>query len=139
MSMNVPNDSTRNRCETCGSGSLDVVSRIIVVKTMRDSVPCVCGETEEAAYSITECESRHMSALPLEIYDYPALPEEAMTEWIERDGGVLTERVFCHRCADEVNRASVRSVASATQPLEVVCRCGSCGHQTAIPDRDIAL
>jgi len=47
MSMNVPNDSTRNRCKTCGSGSLDVVSRIIVVKTIRDSVPCVCGETRE--------------------------------------------------------------------------------------------
>ncbi len=119
------------RCKACGCGALDVVQTIILVERFRESVPCKCGESKEAAHSITELEARHISSVSLELNDRPALPEELVNEWIERDGGVVREVVSSDRCAENADgTSSERSTEAQNQRVEVVCRCASCGHDT---------
>lgn len=42
-----------DKCEACGSGSLDVVTRIISLETIRESVRCVCGESPIARTKVS--------------------------------------------------------------------------------------
>ena len=130
-----------HRCEACGSGLLEVVSHIVNVETIRDSVPCICGaQTKAAASSIVQCESRHVRSVPIELYDHPALPEDGVDEWIDRDGGVVQEVVSCRRCAENADwTSSERSTEVETQRFEVACRCGTCGHETEVSDCDITV
>ena len=93
---------------------------------------CVWRDTKEAAYSIVECETRHVHQVPLELYDHPALPEEIADEWIERDGGVVEEEVSCAPCADKADRNSEHSVVTAAQRLEVALRRCHCGHEVGV-------
>ena len=128
-------DAVKNlRCEGCGCGALGVVRTIISVETIRDSVPCTCGaQAKEAAHSTTELKSRHVSSVPIELYDHPALPEEWVEEWVERDGGVLEEVVSCRHCAENADRSSCeRSVQAGTQRLEAALVCCHCGHEVRL-------
>ena len=134
-----PDAGENLRCKACGRGALDVVQTIISVETFRESVPCKCGESKEAAHSITELEARHISRGSLELSDRPALAEEWVDEWIQRDGGVVQEVISCRRCAENADwTSSERSVETETQRIEVVYRCGSCRHETEVADCHIA-
>ena len=83
------------KCSECGSRTLSITNVVDVVETVEKTMPCKCGQQEDAACRTEE--------IRLQIEEKGYLLENRhyivnKTEQEELDRGILSEDIICEEC-----------------------------------------